>query len=253
MWLIILFVGMFSGFLTGLMSVGGAIVATFMLMFVPSLFGTYFPMQTIAAFVTIQTITSSVSGAVYYYRQRLMDKNLILYFGFPAILGSYLSSLYANRLSDAVLRGIFALLSIGAAVMMFFPNKEKPENQKFSKGLAVILSVCVGLIGGLVGVSAGFLYIPIFLHLFRIPIRRAVGTGMVVGMMLSLGILMGKVGSDYFAYDLGLLLGIGAVLGAQLGGKLGTKIDTTLLKRIMVFTILGISVKMMFEFLAALY
>ncbi len=246
--MILLGIGFFSGLITGLTSVGGGIITTFLLLLLLPVFGYQYPMQSIATITTFHTLASLISGVFYYYREKLIDKNLVIYFGIPSSIASYTGSLVANQLSDQLLRGIFSVLAIVAAITMFFPNQERSRDEKFKKGLSIVLSLGVGFIGGIMGVAAGFLYIPIFLYIFRMPIRLAVGSGMLVGMLLALGTLLGKIGTTYFVYDVALILMVGAIVGAQLGGRIGAKIKNIWLKRIMAAIICLISLKLLFEF-----
>ncbi len=248
MWMILLGLGFLSGLITGLTSVGGGIVTTFLLLLLLPVFGYQYPMQSIATITTFHSIASLISGVFYYYRKKLIDKNLVIYFGVPSIATSYMASLIANQLSEQLLRGIFAALAIVAAVTMFFPNKERSNDEKFKKELSVLLSLGVGFIGGIMGVAAGFLYIPIFLYIFRTPIRVAVGSGMLVGLLLALGTLLGKIGTAYFVYDVALILVVGAIAGAQLGGRIGAMISNVWLKRVMATVICVISLKLLSEF-----
>lgn len=244
-------IGLMTGVLTGMISVGGGVIVTSLLILFTQWLKLGLNMKEIAMMTSFNTIFTTISGSVYYYLQKLVKFNVILYFGVPALLSSLLSSRIANTLSDDLLKGIFTLFSIIAAISILLPKKDTVEvkEERFSPILAIILSAGVGAVGGMIGVAAGFLYIPIFINIFKLPIKKAVGTGLVVGALLATGTIIGKLGGGYFRLDLTVPLIIGGMVGVIIGGKIASFIEEKWLKIIMVTVISGISIQLVFEYL----
>src|SRR5690625_7683100 len=92
---------------------------------------------------------------------------------------------------------------------------------------------------GLVGAGGGFLMVPALMLIYKLPIKEAVGTSMVIVCMNS---LIGFFGGDFFymTIDWALLLSFVSVsfLGIIICGNLSIYIDSKLLKQCFVYFIL---------------
>ncbi|MFS0647140.1 sulfite exporter TauE/SafE family protein [Siminovitchia sp. 179-K 8D1 HS] len=216
-------IGLFSGVISGMVSVGGSIIVTSMLILFSTLYG-----------------------------WDLNMKQIVVFFGIPAVISSLASSLLANSIGDAWLQGVFAFFCLLAALAIILPDRRQHhhDNASFPYFTSIFLSLIVGGVGGLIGVAAGFLYMPIFLRLFHLTVRQAVGTGMVVGGMLCVGTIMGKLGGDFIRMDVILPLGISGVIGVLIGGKLTSFIKEKWLNLLMCIIIAAIAVQTIFVFLA---
>ncbi|RWR11945.1 sulfite exporter TauE/SafE family protein [Siminovitchia fortis] len=252
MWILAFLIGLFSGMISGMVSVGGSIIATSMLILISAVFQLKLNMKQIVTTTAFYTLFTTISGAVYFWLQKLVVSKIVIYFGIPAVISSLISSLLANSFNDNVLQGIFSFFALLAAVATFLPNsgKELEAEGGFPYFTAIFLSIIVGSIGGMIGVAAGFLYMPIFLRLFRLTIRQAVGTGMVVGGMLCVGTILGKLNWEYIRMDVIAPLAISGIIGALIGGKLTSLISEKWLNLLMCLIIAAIAVQTIVVFLA---
>ncbi|GIN22331.1 MAG TPA: sulfite exporter TauE/SafE family protein [Bacillus bacterium] len=252
MWIIAFLIGLFSGIISGMVSVGGSIIVTSMLILISAVFQLKLDMKQIVTTTAFYTLFTTISGAIYFWLQKLVVNKIVLYFGIPAVISSFISSLMANSFNDNVLQGIFAFFALLAAVAIVLPSrgKELDAESKFPYFTAIFLSIIVGAVGGMIGVAAGFLYMPIFLRLFRLTVRQAVGTGMVVGGMLCVGTILGKLSGEYIRMDVIVPLGISGVIGAVIGGKLTALISEKSLSLLMCLIMAAIAVQTITVFLA---
>ncbi|MFD1707444.1 sulfite exporter TauE/SafE family protein [Siminovitchia sediminis] len=254
MWFFIyLLVGFFTGIITGMVSVGGGIIIAGILIFFSGLFHLQLDMKHIAMTTSFYSLCSTMSGTVYYWAQKMVVKRIVLFFGIPALIASLTSSTFANYVHDDILKGIFAFFSLLAAIAAVLPEKSKNTNQsseRFLYGLAVFSSVTIGIVGGMIGVAAGFLYMPIFMRYFKLPVREAVGTGLVVGGMLAAGTIIGKLGGGYFLPGIVLPLIFGGISGVLIGGKLTSIINASKLKAFISVVIFCVSIQMIYTFLS---
>jgi uncharacterized protein len=239
----LMFIGLLGGILTGLMSVGGGMILIFLLLLVPPLFGQEYTMHTIAGMVIIQTLFSAGSGLITYWRSRLVDFYLIRYMGIPSMIGGAIGSSLSEQMSHEMLTGIFALLSLLAAASMFMPRIAAETPPYRNKALAVLIGAAIGSLGGMFGLGAGFLYLPVMINLFKIESRKAVGTGLAIAIFLVVGALIGKSGGSTFPLLQGLILAIGAIPGGLIGSRLGKRLYAKSLRSIMAATIILISIK----------
>lgn len=117
-----------------------------------------------------------------------------------------------------LLMGIFALLMITTAIVMIKSKSKASDEEAYStpnKPLLVMQSLIVGAITGFVGVGGGFLIIPSLVMFAGIPIKKAVGTSLMIMTISSLlgvtGDLASHVAVNYpflFAFSLFTITGI---------------------------------------------
>ncbi|WP_313429947.1 sulfite exporter TauE/SafE family protein [Siminovitchia terrae] len=251
MWILAFLIGLFSGIISGMVSVGGSIIVTSMLILISAIFQLKLGMKQIVTTTAFYTLFTTISGAVYFWLQKLVVNKIVVYFGIPAVMSSLISSLMANSFNDNVLQGIFAFFALLAAITIILPSsgKKLDAEGRFPYFTAISLSIIVGAVGGMIGVAAGFLYMPIFLRLFRLTVRQAVGTGMVVGGMLCVGTILGKLSWEYVRVDVIVPLGISGIIGALIGGKLTALISEKTLNFLMCLIIAAIAVQTIIVFL----
>jgi uncharacterized membrane protein YfcA len=123
----------------------------------------------------------------------------------------------------------------------------------FSSFKLIVQGAITGFITGVIGIGGGFLIIPVLVKVCQIPMKKAVGTSLLIIVLNALiGLLAVK---EYSNFNVELLISIlfFALLGMILGVRLSRKIDGNKLKVIfgwfvllMGLTILGIElVKLM--------
>lgn len=246
-------IGLVCGIITGLLSIGGGIILVFALMLLlPIMSGTQFSMQTIAGLSIMQSVFSTASGGYYYIRTKLVDKKIVLMIGLPAFFGGMIGVLIANNSSDLALRIIFASLAVSAAIIMQVPytSNESSEPYQFrtvSSILTIIGSIIIGILGGLVGVAAGFIFVPLMIYVYKLPIKKAIGTSLITCFLLAVGSFIIKLGVEAVPIGYGIMLIIGGVIGAQIGGRITMNLKSITLKRIAAYSILVISMKLFYD------
>src|SRR5699024_5675883 len=109
-------IGLLCGLVTGLISIGGGIfIIISLLLLTPVLAQKSFSMQEIASFSIMQTFFSSLSGSLFYLKEKLISKEIALYLGIPSFFGGVIGVIIAHNISDFFLKIIFAILAVLAA------------------------------------------------------------------------------------------------------------------------------------------
>ncbi len=180
----------------------------------------------------------SLAGLIPFAYNRQVDWRSVIFFGLPGMAGTYGGAWLAEFVSGAFQLILFALVMVGAAIIMY---RDEPSYDPGKAGSHPWWKIgmegtLVGILTGMVGVGGGFLIVPALVVLGGLPIHLAVGT--------SLAIITLKSASGFVKYidvmqnlDLSMdwqLIGLFALLGAAgsyLGRYLGQLISPNRLKR----------------------
>ncbi|SFD35657.1 Sulfite exporter TauE/SafE [Bacillus sp. OV194] len=166
------------------------------------------------------------------------------------MVGGGLGSFYAHLFSDFVLTLLFAFMAVSAAITMIFPakNLENDKNSSpVSKGWSVLIGFITGIIGGLIGLGAGFIFVPVILYIYKTSLRKAIGSSLVTCFLVVSGGLIAKQGMQKVNVYMVLFLVIGGIIGAQIGGRLNKFIQTQNLKRMVAIVIVMVSIKTIYD------
>jgi uncharacterized membrane protein YfcA len=233
----------FIGIALGLIGGGGSILT------VPVLFY-LFGLDTVTATaysLFIVGLTSAV-GTVSYFKKGLVNIKTAIVFGIPSIIAVFLTRAYlvpaipkqVFSIGDFVVtKGIlmmlvFAVMMIAASYSMIKKDKKQPnENegeQKFNYPIILVEGTIVGILTGLVGAGGGFLIIPAFVILSKLPMKEAIGTSLVIIAAKSLIGFFGEGSETVIDWSLLTKVSAFAIVGIIIGTMLSKKIDGAKLK-----------------------
>ncbi|TXC76253.1 sulfite exporter TauE/SafE family protein [Luteibaculum oceani] len=183
---------------------------------------------------------SALVGAVKNYRLGNVDVKTALIFAPPSFIAVYLTRLwiipaipatmdwgFGSFTKSTLLMVFFALVMLIAAVAMLKPKKESQLDLNQSKKmlpyhLIVLEGILVGVVTGLVGAGGGFLIIPALVLLAKIPMKKAVGTSLLIIAAKS---LIGFIGDVQSGANINWMLLASFTLLAIIGIFLGTYIS----------------------------
>ncbi len=148
--------------------------------------------------------------------------------GPPSVAGAFAGGYLAGVVpEEALLLAIAAVLIYsGFDLLRWRPKAPRGDaaDPRLDLRAAVLSGLVVGLLGGFVGLILGALRMPALLRLVGEVPARAVGTNLVVGVLVGVAGLLGHLPSAAPDADLlvvGALASIpGALLGARLTGRL---------------------------------
>lgn len=233
-------IGLLSGLLAGAFGIGGGIVSVPL---VKHLVG-------VSAHVAIGTtlaviLPTSLMGAYTYLKSKKLIVSLALICGIPAIVGTIFGSHYSHAIEGKHLMVALAALMmlVGLDFVSGLGNKLKAqggaEGEEFefkmdTKSLmtGIIIGIVVGLLSGLLGIGGGFIMVPAFCYLLRLPLKVAFGTSLVVIAVVSLPGTI--VHAMHQHVDLGIAAQMlaGSVPGAWLGSKFSLRTKDQTLRSI---------------------
>jgi len=243
--------GLGGGFLSGLLGLGGAIFMIHLLLYVPPFLHVgQLTMKTVAAISMVQVLSASISGVIVHHKNRFVSKKLIATMGITMVAGALSGSILSKRSSSIFLLGIFAVMALIAAVMMFIPKREQgseidPESITFNKPAAALVGLFVGFFGGMVGAPGAFILIPIMIYILKIPTRIVIGSTLGIVLLGAAAGTIGKLATGQIIWPMALLLVAGTIPGAQIGGAVSKKTKVQTL-RILIAVIIAITGLRMF-------
>ena len=223
------------GIVLGLIGGGGSILTVPIIVY---LFGLN-PLIATAYSLIVVGITS-VIGAIQNLKKGMVDVRTATVFAIPSFIAVYITRSYIVPRLPEVLYSIgkfevtnTVFIMILFAVVMFFAGfamiknttkqKEKfnpKEDITYNYPLIAIEGILVGILTGIVGAGGGFLIIPALVLLVKIPMKKAIGTSLLIIAVKSLIGFLGDVSNPeldwlFLIIFTGLSI-IGIVIGVYL-------------------------------------
>lgn len=244
----IFLIGFIGSYLSGMLGIGGSIIKYPMLLYIPPLFGlAAFSAHEVSGISAVQVFFATIGGVWAYRKGGYLNKTLIIYMGASILIGSFIGGYGSKLMSEDGINLIYGVLALIAAVMMFIPKKgidDIPLDQvKFSKWLAAILALIVGVGAGIVGAAGAFLLVPIMLVVLKIPTRMTIASSLAITFISSIGATVGKVTTGQVDYFPAAIMVVASLLASPLGAMAGKKINTKILQVILAVLIFATAVK----------
>lgn len=245
------------GLVLGLIGGGGSILTVPLLVY----FLGYNPIIA-TAYSLFVVGASSMVGTYQKYKKGLVDFKIGLAFSFPSFLAVYLSRRYLVPSIPDTLFSIgnyaltkemtimifFAIIMLLASFSMIRKSKEKAHiGNKQAYYKTFIQGIVIGSITGLIGAGGGFLYVPALVLWANIPMKKAVGTSLVIITINSLIGFLGDVQNLEIEWSFLLTFTVVAILGIILGVFLSKFISEEKLKKSFGFFTLLMSIYIIYK------
>lgn len=140
--------------------------------------------------------STSLIGVYGHYKNNNIDFKIATIFGPIAMLGSFIGARLSTFLSGQSQLLIFAIIMIMASVFMLKKKnyQEKEVDKKINLPIISLQAIIVGMITGIVGVGGGFLIVPALVFFAKVPMKKAVGTSLLIISLNSFSGFIGHVG-----------------------------------------------------------
>jgi uncharacterized membrane protein YfcA len=235
--------GLISGFLSGLLGIGGGIVMAPLLLYVPPLLGMEtLTMKSVAGLTIVQGLAACLSGSLIHKKLRFVSNELSLYMGSTIFIFAAIGGAGSRFVSDSILLFIFACLAFTASIFMLLPTSDDSERPdvavvKFSRFRALITASGVGLLGGLVGQGGSFILIPLMTSYVHIPTRIAIGSNLAIVLLSTFAGFLGKSVTGQIDWLLTLPIILTVVPAAVFGGLVSRLVSVLYLRRLLALLI----------------
>jgi uncharacterized membrane protein YfcA len=263
-WLLVielLALGTVTGFLAGLLGIGGGMMMVPFMTWILSSRGVD-PGQAVkmAIATSMASILFTSLSSVRAHHVRGAVRWDLLRSLAPGIVGG---GLLAGAGLFAVLKGqglaLFFALFIGfSATQMLLDRKPKPTRQMPGPAGQTLVGAAIGLVSGLVGAGGAFLSVP-FMTWCNVPIRQAVGTSAALGFPIALANTAGYViagrsvpsalpGAVGYLYLPALaIVAVASVAMAPIGARVAHGTDVAKLKRLFACLLFGLAAYMAWQ------
>ncbi len=244
---IFLLTGLASGFVAGLLGVGGGIIIVPVTYFILLKLGynSEVVMHVAVASSLGVICFTSISSIRSHIKLKNTNLNIVTKWGFGIILGSILGSFSASSISGENLVILFIVLAFLISINMLFQQKPILLNHDLPKSKLINLSISslIGFFSSIIGIGGGSFSVPT-LTMFSKKIHEAVGTSAVFGFLIAfpgtiIFIITGLKKPELPLYSLGyvnilivLMISITSIFTAGYGAKVSTNIDKLLLRKI---------------------
>jgi uncharacterized membrane protein YfcA len=129
----------------------------------------------------------ALAASLNYMRKGLVDWRLVVLFGLPGMLGTYMGAWASGWVSGLFQLAVFALVMLLASYFMLKPvSVASAATGKRNIYRIGSEGAVVGAVTGFVGVGGGFLIVPALVLLGGLTMHRAVATSLVIIAMKSL-------------------------------------------------------------------
>ncbi len=194
---------------------------------------------------------TSLAGAGSHLKRGNLDLRTALLFGGIGGVGTYAGARLSVFLSGAVQLSLVAGVMLTAAVSMLRTSQPIPISSDEHKTAALApltaAALGVGLLPGVAGVGGGFLIVPALTLLTGLPIKRAIGTSLLVIALNSLVGFLGYWGQVEIRWGFLTLFCILSVTGMAIGSALSHRVSSVALKKGFALFLLVMGVFILFK------
>ncbi len=241
----LLAIGLCTGFLAGLLGIGGGMLMVPFLTFILTAKG--FPADytvKMAVATSLATIClTSLSSVWAHHKRGAVLWPIVRVLAPGIVVGSIVGAQFAAALPGKLLGILFAIFVAFSATQMFIDRKPKPSRTLPGRLGTFSMGWLIGMLSSLVGAGGAFVSVP-FMTWCNVKIHDAVGTSSALGFPIALAGTLGYIlagqnlppmppGSFGFLYLPGLVvISIASICTAPLGARTAHRMDIRPLKKV---------------------
>jgi uncharacterized membrane protein YfcA len=253
-------IGAVSGFLGGLLGIGGGVVIVPALILLFDLMFLFSP--EIATPVAVATslaciIFTSISAAYTQLRARMVDWQIVRRWAGFLVIGSFFASSIAVALPMATFRTLIGCFLLFVSFVMLTSWKPSAHRSMPGPVLSAVFGSLGGLVSGIAGIGGGNVVVPTLLY-FNTSVHRATATSSTLGVPIAsagaLGYVVAGWGQDLGTSMLGYIylpsfmaIVLAAVLAAPLGVRTAHRVAPLKLRRAFGVLLVLVSARMLYS------
>lgn len=249
--------GAVAGLFAGLFGIGGGLimVPVLAMLFAEQGFAADSVMIMSVATSLATIILTSIASVIAHHRLGAVIWHKVFRLVPGIMVGSVLGAVTADRISGEVLRFIFVVYLLYAALQLTWQKQPNAGQKASSRFQDHAMALVIGSLSAIIGIGGGTLTVPYLVH-FQTPIRKAVAVSSACGLPIAVAgtasyVLLGlkapllpewSLGYIYLPSFAGIVLT--SVITAPIGAKLAGLIPAQKLKRYFALLLLIMAAKM---------
>ena len=219
--------GLVASFLSGLLGIGGGLVLTPFLLYLPPLVGgVAIPVKIVTGLTIVQAISGSALGTLRHRSYGNVSSRLVWLMGPPSAIAAVVGAFLSRDLADNVILFIFAILAFAGSIMLLLPvtpRDEPAEDIRADPRLAIPIALVLGFFGGIVGIGGIAFIIAALVYILRVPPRIAIGSSLGIGLFAAVAALIGKAATAQIDPPLAAIVFISALVASPIGAAVSVR------------------------------
>lgn len=260
--IVLFFLGAISGFFSGLLGIGGAVILIPLLMYIAPIFGAEFSFHEITGLSMTFVFFAGLMGAVMHFRAGNLKKDLVIFVGGAMFLFAFIGGTVSVLIPEKALTAVFAFV-MAVAIGMMIKSQLNDSRNSFEKIQMKGLKNCLvsgkdkvggaliggisGVFSGLVGVGGATLIIPSLTYILNIPIKACIGSSLGIILAGSFTGFLGKAVTGQIPFVSVVFIVIGGILGSWLGSRTSFKLSGEQLKIVLTFFLIIVLIRILFS------
>jgi uncharacterized membrane protein YfcA len=242
--------GLVASFLSGLLGIGGGLVLTPLLLYVPPLVGgAAIPVKIVTGLTIVQAISGSVLGALRHRSYGNVSSRLVWLMGPPSAVASLVGAFISRDTPDSVILIVFAILAFAGGLMLLLPvtpRGERAEDVRADPRVAIPIALVLGFFGGMVGIGGIAFIIAALVYLLRVPPRIAIGTSLGIGLFAAVAALIGKAATAQIDPPLAAIVFVAALVASPVGAAVSVRAQPRALLAILAVIVMLAAIRIAF-------
>ena len=242
--------GLVASFLSGLLGIGGGLVLTPLLLYLPPVVGgAAIPVKIVTGLTIVQAISGSVLGTLRHRAYGNVSSHLVWLMGPPIAIASLVGALVSRDTSDSVILLVFAILAFAGAVLLLLPVEPRDESAadvRADPKVAIPIALVLGFFGGMVGIGGIAFIIAVLIYFLRVPPRIAIGTSLGIGLFSAVAALIGKAATAQIDPPLAAIVFVSALVASPVGAAVSVRTQPRALLAILAVIVIFAAVRIAF-------
>ena len=242
--------GLVASFLSGLLGIGGGLVLTPLLLYLPPLVGgAAIPVKIVTGLTIVQAISGSVLGTLRHRAYGNVSARLVWLMGPPSAVASLIGAFVSRDTPDNVILLVFAILAFAGGIMLVLPVTPRDEGLddiRVDRRLALAISLVVGFFGGMVGIGGIAFIIAALVYLLRVPTRIAIGSSLGIGLFAAVAALIGKAATAQIDPPLAAIVFVSALVASPVGAAVSVRTQPRALLAILAVIVVLAAIRIVF-------
>ena len=231
-------VGLFSGFLAGLVGIGGGFI------FVPFIMTVYSNVTIHKAIATSCgfAVAAGLSSFVSHVRRASPYTDITAGFLAGSLAGAVAGPYISLMIAANILTKLFAAIVILPTLLRILKFSIKPRMVYI-----VVLGLLIGCFSSIFGIGGGILLMPILVQAFNLDLRRSLTTSALFIAVNSAIATTVYAYKGFVMWEILIFSAPAGIAGAFLGARVSQKLKPVYIKAALIALMLGVVVKMLLE------